>query len=256
MTGPVSFTRATLSRVGGTAVLALASDKVNSLDVEVLQELTRFVSHCEEDPGIDALVVTGEGPVFSAGLNVSEILANDKAHTEVLLAALQDALMRIFTCPLPTVVAINGSAIAGGCILACAFDRRLIADEARIGATELRVGVSFPAVAVELLRHVCGSRAEQLMLDAELLDADAACRYGLAHRRLPGSELQSAALAAAEKLASLDAGAYALAKASSRRLACSNVDDDGSRLLDREVLVHWQDDRTRASLAKLLKPKG
>jgi len=222
----------------------------------VLGELSRFVSVCEEDPGIGALVVTGEGPLFSAGLNVTEILANDEHHTEVLLAALQDALMRIFTCPLPTVVAINGSAIAGGCILACAFDKRLIAEEARIGVTELRVGVAFPVVAVELLRHACGSRAERLVLDAELLDADAACRYGLAHQRLPGSELQAAAVTEAEKLASLDAGAYALAKASSRRTACSNIEDEAGRLLDREVLVHWQDDRTRASLAKLLKPKG
>ena len=256
MTDLAPFTRTKLSRVGGTAVLALASDKVNSLDVEVLRELSRFVSVCEEDPGIGALVVTGEGPLFSAGLNVTEILANDEHHTEVLLAALQDALMRIFTCPLPTVVAINGSAIAGGCILACAFDKRLIAEEARIGATELRVGVAFPVVAVELLRHACGASAEQLVLDAELLDAEAACRYGLAHQRLPGSELRAAALAEAEKLASLDAGAYALAKASSRRTACSNVEDEAGRSLDREVLVHWQDDRTRASLAKLLKPKG
>jgi enoyl-CoA hydratase/carnithine racemase len=249
------FTRTTLSRVGATAVLALASDKVNSLDVEVLRELARFVGVCEEDPGIGALVVTGEGPLFSAGLNVNEVLANDRHHTEVLLAALHDALMRIFTCPLPTVVAINGSAIAGGCILACAFDKRLIAEEARIGVTELRVGVSFPVVAVELLRHVCGSSAEQLVLDAELLDAGAACRHGLTHRLLPSAELQAAALAEAERLASLDAGAYALAKASSRRTACSNIEDAASRLLDRQVLVHWEDDQTRASLAKLLKPK-
>ena len=256
MTDLAPFARSRLSRVGGTAVLAVASDKVNSLDVEVLGELTRFISVCEADPGIDSVMVTGEGPLFSAGLNVTEILSNDKPHTEILLDALQDALMRIFTCPLPTVVAINGSAIAGGCILACAFDKRLIAEEARIGVTELRVGVSFPVVAVELLRHACGSRAEQLMLDAELLDADAACRYGLAHRRLPGSELQAAALAEAEKLASLDADAYALAKVSSRRMACSNVENEASRSVDRQVLVHWQDDRTRGGLAKLLKPKG
>ena len=245
-----------MSRAGGTAVLALASDKVNALDLEVLREVSSFVEFCEEDPGIGALVVTGEGSTFSAGLNVNEVLANDKHHTEVLLGALNEALVRVFRCPLPTVVAINGSAIAGGCILACAFDRRLIAEGARIGVTELRVGVSFPVVAVELLKHVCGSGAERLMLEAELLGAEAACQNGLAHQCLPPSELQAAAVAAAEQLASLDARAYALAKASARRAALSTIGDAGSRLLDRQVGEHWQDDQTRASLERLLTPKA
>jgi enoyl-CoA hydratase/carnithine racemase len=154
------------------------------------------------------------------------------------------------------VVAINGSAIAGGCLLACVFDKRLIADEARIGVTELRVGVSFPVMAVELLRHVCGPSAERLIFEAELVDADAACRYGLAHQRLPRSELQAAAAAAAEQLASLDAHAYASAKASARRLMLSTLEEEGSRALDRQVLDHWQDDQTRASLERLLAPKA
>jgi enoyl-CoA hydratase/carnithine racemase len=248
--------RTKLSRIKGTAVVALASNKVNALDVEAFREITMIVDHCENEPEIDALVMTGEGSVFSAGLDVNEVLANDPHYTEDLLGALEEALVCIFACPIPTVVAINGSAIAGGCLLACAFDKRLIADEARIGVTELRVGVSFPMVAVELLRHVCGSSAERLMFDAELLDADAACRYGLAHARLPRSELQAAAVAAAEQLASLDARAYALAKKSARRMMLSTLEEEGSKALDRQVLDHWQDEQTRASLERLLTPKA
>ncbi len=156
MTNLPPLQRTKLSRNGRTAVVALATNKVNALDVEALREITTIIDLCEHDPEIDALVMTGEGSVFSAGLNVNEVLANDRDYTEELLAALEEALLRIFTCPIPTVVAINGSAIAGGCLLACAFDRRLIADQARIGVTELRVGVAFPVMAVELLRHVCG----------------------------------------------------------------------------------------------------
>jgi len=245
-----------LSRINRTAVVALASNKVNALDVEALREITAIVDHCRHEPEIDALVMTGQGSLFSAGLNVNEVLAHDLHYTEDLLGALEEALVRIFTCPIPTVVAINGSAIAGGCLLACAFDRRLIADEARIGVTELRVGVSFPMLAVELLRYVCGSSAERLMFEAELLDADAACRCGLAHEHLPGTELQAAAVAAAEQLASLDSGAYALAKTSARRPVLSTLGEEGSRVLDRQVLDHWQDDQTRASLQRLLSPKA
>ena len=256
MTDAPEFTRTKRSSVGTTAVLTLASDKVNALDTEVLAEIATFVGICERDPGITALVVTGEGPVFSAGLNVTEVLAHDTGYTTELLDVLQDTLVRIFTCPIPTVVAVNGPAIAGGCLLACAFDRRLIADSARIGVTELKVGVAFPTVAVELLRHVCGHRAEQLMLDAGLLPAEEAVRVGLAHQSLPPAELLDAAMAAADALASLDSVAYALAKASSRRAVLDAIDDEGGRTLDVEIRNHWQAEGTRANLAQLLTPKG
>jgi enoyl-CoA hydratase len=245
-----------MALTGRTAVVALASDKVNALDPEVLRELGAVVGRCEADPAIDALVLTGEGSIFSAGLNVAEVLAHDAAYTAGLLDTLHETLVRIFTCPLPTVAAINGPAIAGGCLLACAFDQRLIAEEARIGVTELKVGVSFPTVAVELLRYVCGSRAEQLMFDAGLLPAAEACRVGLAQRAVPGSELLAAALSAAERLASLDQPAYALAKASARRHALVAMEGEAGRSFDRQVRDQWQDEKTRASLERLLKPKG
>jgi hypothetical protein len=68
--------------------------------------------------------------------------------------------------------------------------------------------------------------------------------------------LDAAARSAAEQLASFDARAYALAKSGTRRAALSAIDDEGGRLLDRQVGAHWQDDQTRANLEKLLKPKG
>lgn len=237
------------------AVLTLASDKVNALDREVLDEIVAFVDFCEDDAGVGALVLTGQGSVFSAGLNVSEILANEKGYVDELLDAFGAVLLRLFRCPLPTVAAINGSAIAGGCLVACTCDRRLIAEEARIGVTELRVGVSFPVGAVDLLRYACGSRAEQLILNADLLDAEAACLCGLAHQRLPPSELLDAATTVAEQLASLDARAYALAKATVRRGAMATPDDEVAGELEGQVRAHWQEDSTRASLERLLKPK-
>lgn len=256
MTEAPQFERITMARHGRTAVVALASDKVNALDPEVLREISAVVGVCEDDPGIDALVLTGEGTIFSAGLNVTEVLAHDADYTAGLLDTLHETLVRLFSCPLPTVAAINGPAIAGGCILACAFDQRLMAEEARIGVTELKVGVSFPTVAVELLRHACGRRAEALMLEALLLPAEEACRVGLAHRSVPRSELLEAAVSTAERLASLDPRAYALAKASSRRNSLAAMGAEAGRALDRQVRQQWQGDRTRANLRLLLKPKA
>jgi len=252
------FQRIKFSRSGRTAVLALASDKVNALDREVLQEISTFVEFCEQDPGIGALVVTGEGSVFSAGLNVNQVLGNDESYTDGVMDDLSAALVRLFRCPKPTVAAINGSAIAGGCILASACDTRLIADEARIGVTELRIGVSFPIVAIELLRHACGAGAEQLIFGAEVLDAEGACQSGLAHQHFPREVLRTEAMAAAERLAALDPGAYALAKASMRRSALSAmaIDQGDGRSLELQVRQQWKEDQTRANLGNLLKPKS
>ena len=244
-----------MSRTGGTAVLALASNKVNALDREVLQEIAAFVEYCEQNAEVSALVLTGEGSVFSAGVNVTEVLANEKSYSSELLIDLEHAVLGLFRCAKPTVVAINGSAIAGGCLLACACDKRLIAEEARIGVTELQVGVAFPAATVELLRYTCGPRAEQLMFDAQLLNAEEACRSGLAHKAVPRAELQAAAMAEAEQLASRDARAYALAKEAARRSTLSAF-EEGRRQLDHRVHEQWQDDETRANLENLLKPKG
>jgi enoyl-CoA hydratase len=249
------FQRSKVSRSGGTAILSLAGNKVNALDREVLQEITLFVEFAVKEPEVDAIVLTGEGSVFSAGVNVTEVLAHEKSYTSELLLDLEAALVSLFRCPKPTVAAINGSAIAGGCLLACTCDKRLIADEARIGVTELRVGVAFPAAAVELLRHTCGSRAEQLIFDAGLLTAEEACQYGLAHRSMPRSEVLAEAMKEAEKLASLDARAYALAKEAVRRTALAAF-GDGRQLLDHQVHEQWQDDRTRENLENLLKPKA
>jgi enoyl-CoA hydratase/carnithine racemase len=108
---------------------------------------------------------------------------------------------------------------------------------------------------VELLRHVCGPRAEQVMLNAALLGADEALLSGLVHQVVPRSELDDAAIAAAEHLGSLDARAYALAKESSRRFALSAMEDPAGRALNGHVLDHWNDDRTRANLETLLAPR-
>ena len=225
MTDTRTFAKITVTETDGVAFLNLASDKVNALDVATLGEISSYLDQSEQGSAVRALVVTGQGAIFSAGLNVSEVVDNDIGRTGVLLDSLTDALVRLFRFAKPTVAAINGPAIAGGCILACACDKRLIADGARIGATELKVGVPFPVVAVELLRHACGAGAEQVMLDAALYDADEACRTGLAHRVVPGASCRPRRSPWPRSSAGLDAPAYALTKAASRRVALSVVDD-------------------------------
>ncbi len=136
---------------GPVRVVTLSSGKVNALDVELLTEL-RNALYAAERSEVGALVVTGAGRVFSAGVDLRRVLDGGRAYTDRLVPALSAAFTALFAFPGPTVAAINGAAVAGGCVLACACDRRLILSEAPIGASELRVGVPFPVAALEILR--------------------------------------------------------------------------------------------------------
>jgi len=246
------YRKITTSTTGGVAVLTLANDKVNALDVEMVEEILSFVEQCEGDAGVAALVVTGRGKVFSAGLNVRQLLEKDPGYSVTLLKVLARTLEKLFGFEKPTVAAINGAAVAGGCLLACTCDARIIAEGARIGVTEVQVGVALPIVAVELMRHVCGPSAERLMLEARLATAEEACASGMAHRQVPLSDLLSEAVAQAERLATGDARAYALAKEASRRSVLRAAGSEESQALNQAVWDQWQSEETRARLGKLL----
>jgi enoyl-CoA hydratase/carnithine racemase len=246
------YRKITTSTAGDVAVLTLANGKVNALDVDMVEEILAFVEQCEGDAGVAALVVTGRGKVFSAGLNVRELLEKDPEYSVTLLKVLARTLEKLFSFPKPTVAAINGAAVAGGCLLACTCDARIIAEGARIGVTEVQVGVALPIVAVELMRYVCGPPAERLMLEAQLATADEACATGMAHRQAPVADLLSEAVAQAERLATGDARAYALAKQASHRSVLQAAGSKEAEALNRVVWDQWQSEETRARLGKLL----
>src|SRR5471030_1502338 len=136
----------------GIAVLTLTHGKANALDIELCEALTaRF----QELRGSDAkaVVLTGQGKIFSAGVDLIRLSEGGVAYVRKFLPALHRLYDAVFFFPKPVVAAINGHAIAGGCVLACSADRRIAArDGGRIGVTELLVGVPFPALAFEVMR--------------------------------------------------------------------------------------------------------
>lgn len=237
-----------IQTVGTVRVLALSSGRVNALDVELLEELTAAVRE-QQDSGAGPLVVTGAGRVFCAGVDLNRVLQGGADYADRLIPALSDAFVALFGYPGPTVAAINGAAIAGGCVLACACDRRLIGPDAQIGATELRVGVPFPAAALEVIRHACGDHAEEVLLGGGLYRGDDAVASGLAHR-VVADDLVGAAVAEASDLGEISADAYRHTKAQLRApvLARIGAADD----IDREVRQLWGAEETRQRIADSL----
>jgi enoyl-CoA hydratase len=130
---------------------------------------------------------------------------------KVFRPALSAAVKAVFYHPGPVVAAVNGHAIAGGCVLATACDVRLMSG-GTIGLSEMRVGVPFPGVPLEVMRHALGPATRRFVLGAELLSAQDAAAAGLIDRVTEPEELLEAALAEAERLAGISPDVYAFTK--------------------------------------------
>jgi len=201
----------------GVAVLRMDHGKVNTLDVELLDALTERLTDLRRATP-PAVVLTGSGRVFSAGLDLVRVIDGGREYIDKLIPALSRTFEALFGFPRPVVAAINGAAIAGGCILACACDRRLMSDSgAPIGATELLVGVPFPAAALEILRYACGDRTEDAVLTARLFTGPDAIVAGLVHAYVPADDLLEAAVALAEEMSRVAPDGYRMAKEQLRR---------------------------------------
>ncbi|MGO9252579.1 MAG: enoyl-CoA hydratase/isomerase family protein [Mycobacterium sp.] len=230
---------------GPVQVLTLSSGPVNAQDVELLEELTLAIGDLTRS-GAGALVVTGAGRAFSAGVDLNRVLEGGAGYTDRLVPALSEAFEAIFCFPGPTVAAINGAAIAGGCVLACACDRRLIAPQAQIGASEVRVGLPFPVAALEVMRYACGDSAEEVLLGGRTYRGSDAVATRLAHR-VVADDLVEAALAEASDLGAIAADAYRHTKAQLRAPTMARI--RAAADIDSEVRQIWAADETRQRLA-------
>lgn len=234
-----------IKTVGSVQVLTLSSGPVNAQDVELLDELTLAVRDLERsDAG--ALVVTGAGRAFSAGVDLNRVVEGGSGYTDRLVPALSAAFEAMFAYPGPTVAAINGAAIAGGCVLACACDRRLILPEAQIGAAEVRVGVPFPVAALEVMRYACGDQAEEVLLGGRTYRAAEAVARGLTHR-VVADDLLGEAVAEASDLGGIPAGAYRQTKTQLRAPTMARIRE--GRGIDDEVRQMWGADETLRRIA-------
>lgn len=236
-----------VERDGDVAVVTMSAPPVNAMGPELLDSIRDTIGGLDGE--VRAAVLTGRGRAFSAGVDLPGVLAGDEAHARRLVTALAEAFLAVATSPVPVVAAINGHAIAGGCVIACAADRRIVADgEARIGVTELAVGVPFPLVALEVVREVVGTRAADLVWSARLIGPAEALAMGLVDEVVAPEQLLERSLAETHRLAALPPATVAITKRQLRRsllerLAASAATDDA------EVADAWASDAVRSAMA-------
>jgi enoyl-CoA hydratase/carnithine racemase len=232
--------------VESVRVLTLSSGSVNALDVDLLEEVALAVNDLARSDDAGALVVTGAGRAFSAGVDLKRVVAEGADYTDRLVPALSDAFEALFSYPGPTVAAVNGAAIAGGCVLACSCDRRLITPQAQIGVTEVRVGVPLPAAALEVVRYACGNHADGVLLGGRTYRGAETIGTGLAHRVVDG-DLMQAAVAEATELAGIPADVYRHTKGQLRTPTMARIREFAG--IDDEVRRIWGAAETRHRLA-------
>lgn len=221
----------------GVVVLTMTHGKANALDIEFCDAIAaRF----EAMKDARAVVLTGQGRIFSAGVDLVRLLAGGPDYIREFLPVLDRCFRAIFEYPKPIVAALNGHAVAGGCVLACAADRRIIAqDGGRVGVTELQVGVPFPALALEIMRFATAPHwFEDVILGASTHEPEAARERGLVHEIVPPQTVLDRAIAVANSLAAISPAAYALSKRQTRREAFAAAERD-ERLHGAQVTRLW-----------------
>lgn len=236
---------------GAIAVIRLAHGKVSALDLELCSALTAELARARAT-GARAIVLTGTGSAFSAGVDLFRVTRGGAEYVREFLPRM-DALFRaVLTAPLPVVAAVNGHAIAGGAILAAACDHRVMAaGTGRIGVPELLVGVPFPALPLSIvLARVAPSAARGLVLSGRTVLPDAALGAGLVDEVCESEALLDRAVAVAESLAAIPAVSFALTK----RAFVQPVLDQVAALadVDADVARAWSDPAVHAAIAAYL----
>ena len=223
------MTNILLEKKGLIAVATINRPKaLNALNSEVLTDLDELVSAVKADADIRALVITGSGEkAFVAGADIGEMSTLTKEGGE---AFGNDVFRAIETLPIPTIAAVNGFALGGGCELSMACDIRICADTAVFGQPETGLGITPGFGGTQrLARLVSPGMAKQLIYTAKNIKADEAYRIGLVNAVYPLDEL----LPAAEKLAETIAKNAPIAVR-----ACKQAINEGLQVdMDKAVVI-------------------
>ncbi len=203
-----------LEKKGAVALVTLdRPDALNALNRALLEAFDAAIDAIAADPDIKALVVTGAGRAFIAGADISEMQTMTPLEAEAFSASAHRIFARLEDLPIPTVAAVNGFALGGGCELALACDWIYASSKARIGQPETKLGLipGFGGTS-RLVRRVGLAWAKELVLVAEPISADEAARIGLVNRVFPPDELLAATLAVGDAIAARGPIAVRVAK--------------------------------------------
>jgi enoyl-CoA hydratase len=234
---------------GDVVVLRMAHGPVNALDLELLNDLIAQLEDLSD--AAPPMVLTGSGRSFSAGVDLKRMISEPVEYAGEFLRALSAAFLAVFEYPGPSVAAINGHAIAGGFVFAAACDHRVAAaGGAKLGLSELTVGVPFPTAAIEIVRHAVGTAAAaRYSLGAQLVGVHEATDF--VYEIVGAETLEHTAATRARERAALGPEAYLLAKRQLQRPVWDNIERHAATE-DALVAQLWSKAHTRERIQKFM----
>ena len=238
-----------MGRTGDVVVLTLRRGKVNAFNGPFVEELRTCLDELAADDSARGLVLTGHGKFFSFGLDVPELYSLSRRDFAEFLRAFTGLYTAVYTYPKPVIAALNGHAIAGGCMLAIACDMRLMAEgRAKISINEITFGSTVFAGSTEMLRACVGQRnAEEVTLSGAMYEPKEALAIGLVDRVVPVDELLALAVEEAATMASRDAAAFRSMRRLLRgRIAEAMIEREEQSI--REFVDIWYSESTREHL--------
>ncbi|MBN9041172.1 MAG: enoyl-CoA hydratase [Rhizobiales bacterium 62-47] len=213
-----TFEHIIVEQKGAVGIIRLNRPKMlNALSFGVFREIAAAVDDLEADDKVGCIVITGNEKAFAAGADIKEMQPKSfiDMFTEDFKAIGGD---RVATCTKPTIAAVSGYALGGGCELAMMCDFIIASDTAKFGQPEITLG-TIPGIGgtQRLTRAIGKAKAMDLCLTGRMMDVNEAERSGLVSRIVPVDKLMDEAIAAAEKIASMSRPAATMAKSAVNR---------------------------------------
>ena len=228
----------------GILVVRLDHGKAHALDLELSRALAQTTREIESNADVRAVVLTGTGSIFCAGVDMFRVLDGGSEYVDSFVTSMAETLKSLFQLSLPVVAAINGHAIAGGCVLAAACDYRIMArGTGTIGVPELTVGMPFPLVAIEILRFATSeAHLQELVYRGRTYPVEEAYERGLVDELSEPESLQERALEVAQQVGSEPSARFRITKRQLRGPALELM--KRAQETDAEVRAAWKDPAT------------
>ncbi|UCG61481.1 MAG: enoyl-CoA hydratase/isomerase family protein [Candidatus Zixiibacteriota bacterium] len=238
-----------LERENTIAVIKLNRGKVNALNHELVNEVHDHFEKLEDDDTVRSIVLTGCGAFFSFGFDIPGLYDLTREAFTEFLVKFTDVYRYLFLYPKPLVAAINGHAIAGGCMLATACDYRLmVSGKAKISLNEIAFGATVFQSAVEILKYWVGPRtAQDILFTGDMYSADQARDLGLIDGVVSSEELLQRATALADSFRERNLVAHAHMKKMLRLPVIETAMRHESATIEKFVDI-WYSDTLRENL--------
>src|SRR5438874_3950475 len=207
------FRNILLDREGAIATVTMnRPERRNALSLEHLEELLACIGEIGGDGESRVVILRGNGPAFSAGHDLSEMIDRDAAFYQRLFGVCSEVMETIQSIPQPVIAEVHAIATAAGCQLVASCDLAIASTEARFATPGVKIGLFCTTPMVALTRAIGAKKAMEMLLTGEPISAAEALAAGLVNRVVPSSELRAATRALAERIIASSAYVVALGK--------------------------------------------